>query len=64
MKSILEEAKEMVSDHYRLGQAVFNIAFERHPEVFDAMDIETFWAIDPYHNDERIPAFLEKINEQ
>jgi hypothetical protein len=59
--TILEEARRDMKEwpQLRLGQAVFNIAHGRCPQVRHL----TGTALDPFYHDDRIDAFLARIKE-
>lgn len=59
--TILEEARLVLhrSPWFRLGQAVYNIAYTRSPQVRKLAGT----ALDPFHDDSRIDAFLARIKE-
>lgn len=59
--TILEEAKLVLhrSPWFRLGQAVYNVAYQRNPLVRQLNGT----TLDPFNDDTRIDAFLARIKE-
>jgi len=59
--SILQVAKRRVAEdpQLRLGQCVWNVAVERYPEIISYSGSD----IDPFYDDDKIPAFLAVVGD-
>jgi hypothetical protein len=55
---LLKEAKEQYPE-WRTGQAMFNTLYQLEPEVADM--VRGRLGIDPFYNDNNIPAFLYEV---